>query len=142
MEKRRTGGLGVGKLPPPLEVGGDISEGKTMKNDSNLNEQIRNVSGSASCQASADLEASQDASFVPESTNDGAKAVSLLHPSVQRKLDDMPRIYRATYRKAMSGKSLRAAVNSFCLECVGWQREEVRLCTSPACPLYPYRPYQ
>lgn len=54
----------------------------------------------------------------------------------------MPRIYRATYDKAISGKSLRAAVNSFCAECTMWQREEVRLCTSLACSLYSYRPYR
>ena len=54
----------------------------------------------------------------------------------------MPRIYRATYDKAVSGKSLRAAANSFCAECCMWQREEVRLCTSLACPLWPYRPYR
>jgi len=55
---------------------------------------------------------------------------------------DMPKIHRATYDKAVSGKSLRAAVNAFCAECVMWQREEVRLCTSLACPLWAYRPYQ
>lgn len=30
----------------------------------------------------------------------------------------MPRAYRATYDRAVAGKSLRAAINSFCLECV------------------------
>ena len=54
----------------------------------------------------------------------------------------MPRIHRANYDKAIKGRSLRAAVNSFCAECTMWQREEVRLCTSLACPLWPYRPYQ
>ena len=55
---------------------------------------------------------------------------------------DMPKIYRATYDKAVSGKSLRAAVNSFCAQCCMWQREEVRLCTSLECELWPYRPYR
>ncbi len=55
---------------------------------------------------------------------------------------DMPRIYRATYDKAVTGKSLRAAVNSFCVQCVMYQREEVRLCTSLECALWPYRPYR
>lgn len=55
---------------------------------------------------------------------------------------EMPKIYRGIYDKAILGKSLRAAVNSFCAECTMWQREEVRLCTSLACPLWPYRPYQ
>lgn len=54
----------------------------------------------------------------------------------------MPRSYRATYDKAIKGKSLRAAINSFCLECVCWQIEEIRNCTDLACPLYAVRPYQ
>jgi hypothetical protein len=57
-------------------------------------------------------------------------------------LKEMPPIYRATYKKAVAGKSLRAAVNSFCAECVTWKREEVRLCTSLDCSLWPYRPYR
>lgn len=54
----------------------------------------------------------------------------------------MPRSYRATYDRAVEGKSLRAAINSFCLECVCWQIDEVRKCTDLACPLYAVRPYQ
>jgi len=54
----------------------------------------------------------------------------------------MPRSYRAAYDKAVKGKSLRAAINSFCLECVCWQIEEIRNCTDLACPLYAVRPYQ
>lgn len=57
-------------------------------------------------------------------------------------LKDVPPAYRATYKKAVAGNSLRAAVNSFCAECTMWQREEVRLCTSLACPLWLYRPYK
>lgn len=54
----------------------------------------------------------------------------------------MPRSYRACYDKAVSGKSLRAAINSFCLECVCWQTKEIRLCTDLACSLWMVRPYQ
>jgi len=61
---------------------------------------------------------------------------------VLKKMADIPQVYRQTYRRAMLGKSLRAAVNSFCLECVGYQREEVKNCTAVDCPLFPYRPYQ
>lgn len=46
------------------------------------------------------------------------------------------------YEKAMSGRSRSLAMKFFCLECVGFVRQEVRLCTSPTCSLYPYRPYQ
>jgi hypothetical protein len=54
----------------------------------------------------------------------------------------MPRSYRANYDKAVGGKSLRASINAFCLECVCWQIEEIRNCSDFACPLYAVRPYQ
>jgi len=50
--------------------------------------------------------------------------------------------YRRLWDKAMTGRSLRAAVKSKCLDCMGWQSTEVRLCTCVACPLFPYRPGQ
>ena len=56
--------------------------------------------------------------------------------------EQMPRSCRRNYDKALGGRSLRAAVNAFCLECVCWNRREVRLCTDLACPLYVVRPYQ
>lgn len=55
---------------------------------------------------------------------------------------DTQKSYRRNYEKAVSGRSLRAAVNASWLECVMWQRVEVRLCPSYPCPLWPYRPYQ
>lgn len=61
---------------------------------------------------------------------------------IAERREQMPRSYRATYDKAVKGKSLRAAINSFCLECVCWQIEEIRNCTELACPLYAVRPYQ
>ncbi len=64
------------------------------------------------------------------------------HEKIAGRRAAMPRAYRKTYDLAMSGRSRRAAMHAFCLECTQWQREEVRLCTSPACPLYPYRPYR
>lgn len=67
---------------------------------------------------------------------------TITDPKILQKLKDIPAAYRGTYERAMTGRSAKAAIRSFCLECVGWQREEIRLCTSPACPLYPYRPYQ
>lgn len=54
----------------------------------------------------------------------------------------IPKIHRSNYDRAMKGKSMKAAIKAFCLECVCWQKEEVRLCTSLTCPLYPYRPYR
>jgi hypothetical protein len=62
--------------------------------------------------------------------------------SAAKLLAQMPPIYRGGYLDALAGKSLRAAVNAHCLECVGWQREEVKRCTAYGCAMYGYRPYQ
>lgn len=61
---------------------------------------------------------------------------------IEQRCRQMPVIHLANYKKAMRGKSMKAAIKSFCLECVQWQKEEVRKCTDLACPLYPYRPYK
>ena len=31
------------------------------------------------------------------------------------------------------------AIRKFCLECVGWSADEVKLCSDPLCPLYHFR---
>ena len=51
-----------------------------------------------------------------------------------------PGKYKVMYKKAMSGRSRKAAVRMFCLECVGYSEREVSLCTDPYCPLFKYRP--
>jgi len=63
---------------------------------------------------------------------------------VLKRLSQMPETCRATYTRAMCGKSRGAAVKAFCQECMGWQefRRGIRDCTVLSCPLYPYRPYQ
>jgi hypothetical protein len=55
---------------------------------------------------------------------------------------DIPISMRATYDKAMTGKSRTAAVRAFCQECCGYERFQVSLCTDTGCPLYRYRPYR
>lgn len=61
---------------------------------------------------------------------------------IAERLGQMPAKYRATYRRAVKGKGLRACVNAQCLECCGWQSAEVARCTDLGCPLYAVRPYQ
>ena len=61
---------------------------------------------------------------------------------IAKRLEQVPVKYRGAYKKAIARRSMRAAVNSQCLECVGHQRREVSVCTDLACPLYLYRPYQ
>jgi hypothetical protein len=52
---------------------------------------------------------------------------------IEQRCQQMPDIHLANYKRAMRGKSMKAAIKAFCLECVQWQREEVRLCTDLAC---------
>lgn len=69
-------------------------------------------------------------------------AVPSAIPSIVARMEEMPKTRRMTYLEAMKGKSKTAAIKAFCEMCVGWDRNEVRECTSPACPLYEYRPYK
>ena len=59
--------------------------------------------------------------------------------SIVQMESEYPVAYRGMYRSAMSGRSHAAAIGAFCLSCVGMSLREVKECTSPACPLYPYR---
>lgn len=43
---------------------------------------------------------------------------------------------------AIENGSLRAAIKLNCLECVGYEVKEVKLCTSNDCCFFPHRPYQ
>lgn len=52
---------------------------------------------------------------------------------------DVPSKYRRMYRRAMSGRSRKAAIRVHCLMCVGWVESEVVRCTADVCPLFPYR---
>lgn len=52
---------------------------------------------------------------------------------------NIPRRYCELYKRAMKGRSREAAMRMFCLECVGYIANEVRLCTDKGCPLYPFR---
>jgi len=61
---------------------------------------------------------------------------------IAKRRKQISRLYKPVYDRAVKGRSLRAAINAQCLECVGWQRNEVRDCTDLACPLYAVRPYQ
>ncbi len=52
---------------------------------------------------------------------------------------DVPAKYRATYERALAGRSPKAAIKAHCLMCCGWQIREVQLCTAPKCPLFTMR---
>ena len=75
------------------------------------------------------------------------KAISGVDPTrqsaVQHRAAQMPVSCRLGYLRAAAGTaSPREAIRAHCLECTGWVRREVTLCTALACPLFAYRPYQ
>ena len=57
----------------------------------------------------------------------------------RKRLAQIPARQRPIFLRAWTGKSRKAAVRAFCLECVGYESAEVNRCTAPACALYPYR---
>ena len=61
---------------------------------------------------------------------------------VEARASQIPERSLRAYVRAIAGKSLRSAVTAFCSECVGYSRKDVRNCTSLACPLWSYRPFQ
>ena len=56
---------------------------------------------------------------------------------------DVPPLYVGIVRRAFDcAASPRQAIKAKCLDCCGYQRDEVRHCTVILCPLWAYRPYQ
>lgn len=59
------------------------------------------------------------------------------------RLHTIPTSCRKLFERSWAGKtSPRASVKAFCLECLGFDRIEIKHCTAFACPLWPIRPYQ
>ena len=46
---------------------------------------------------------------------------------VTRRYEQIPKLYRGIYKKAVTGKRRKAAIHAFCLECVCWQIKEVEI---------------
>ena len=60
----------------------------------------------------------------------------------EKRLSEIPDLYKANYQKAMTTKSKAAAIKAKCLDCCCWMRAEITECGATACPLYPHRPYR
>ena len=86
-----------------------------------------------------EAENSQGRSIFPRSSGGPEDARAEIGAQRAKRLSDCPPKYRNLYRKAWRGKSRKAAIRAFCLECVCWSEQEVRLCTAPACPLFEFR---
>jgi hypothetical protein len=70
--------------------------------------------------------------------------------AVDRRMNEVPPRFRKLYGAAVTGKaSPREAINAMCGQCLCWEGDDgqtlqdaIRCCTSLACPLWAYRPYQ
>ncbi|MGA2915300.1 MAG: hypothetical protein ABSE89_04675 [Sedimentisphaerales bacterium] len=60
---------------------------------------------------------------------------------IERKIKDVPEIYREIYEKAVIHGNKPAAIKAFCLECACWEKNEIIKCTAVTCPLYKVRPF-
>lgn len=49
----------------------------------------------------------------------------------------IPKKYQPMYNRRK--RSRKAAIRAFCLECVGWSENEVKLCTDGECALFKWR---
>lgn len=65
---------------------------------------------------------------------------NLRQQQIKERRAAMPRSCQASYDRAQSGRSRKAAVHAFCLECCGYEVREVFACQDAGCPLWPYRP--
>lgn len=61
---------------------------------------------------------------------------------ILRHAETVPVRYLRLYITAMSERGYKAAVKLHCLECVCWQREELRRCVSVHCVFHRCRPYR
>jgi hypothetical protein len=57
----------------------------------------------------------------------------------ERRLAQIPTRQRPIFLRAWGGRSRKAAIRAFCLECVGYETAEVNRCTAAACSLFAYR---
>ena len=60
----------------------------------------------------------------------------------EERMANMPIKYKPLNEKAKSGKSIRAAIDSFCLACKNWSEAKVRICRKVICPMHSVRPFQ
>ena len=62
---------------------------------------------------------------------------------VAQQVKQAGQLYRTVMLKAYQGTaSPRSAIKAQCLNCVGYNREDITHCTGYSCPLWAYRPYQ
>ena len=80
--------------------------------------------------------------WVEATKKDKAKRASRLTDERKKHILSVPEVRRSAFVSAYQKKSMRSAINAFCLECIQFEMLEITNCTARTCPLYEYRPYQ
>ncbi len=63
--------------------------------------------------------------------------------TMARRLSACPASLKTLFERVYAKKcSPRQAIKAMCIECMGMDRGEVARCTSYACPLWHFRPFQ
>ena len=61
----------------------------------------------------------------------------------KQRLADCSDLHKGLLTRVYSGnRSLRDAIDGFCVQCVGYVINDVKHCTAEGCPLWLLRPYQ
>lgn len=59
------------------------------------------------------------------------------------RLKETPKSLQATYLKVLDGRAnTTVCIKMMCLQCMGYDKSEIKNCVSLACPLWHRRPYQ
>ena len=62
-----------------------------------------------------------------------------------RQVDETKLMFAGLFRRLYTSPervSPRQAIRAFCLECNGYEREAITVCSATACPLFFFRPFQ
>lgn len=61
-----------------------------------------------------------------------------------RRAEQVPSKFKRLHRDVVVERrgTRSQAIKAMCLECMGWYMKEVAACTSVACPLHRFRPFQ
>jgi len=66
-----------------------------------------------------------------------------MHKEAIKRIAEAPESTQGILTRTYAGKSSpRAAIKAFCMQCVGYSRDDVRNCSAFGCPLHKYRPFK
>lgn len=77
---------------------------------------------------------------IKEERNTSEQEMKDIEQYVQR---SVPEKHKIATRRALLGQITRSvAIRVKCLQCCGYQRDEIKVCSVITCALHPVRPYQ